>query len=418
MSMATTRTFNDMLNDFLPNEIAKEELIKRDYVQQKLERDDNWKGGARPVPFKGAGASTVKFGGLVATSDVSETKRVRGEISGYREVWSTLKFNQRDLMEHDGKIPEDTFIDLLTDELEDMMEYQKEVVSTQIGSGPHFAKATADGQAGGTITVDKIDRFQIGQKFTLDDDNSAAADCYVTAVNVNTDTITVSATRGGAALDISAYALAQNAKMYHDGVFDSGGSHDTFVSFRDALLSAANGGASTLHGQTKTAYPILQAYNKSGAAITSTNILEELFDAMTEGRQRGKGRFTTLLMDLSNYGSVMKQLNLQKSAYRVVQDEKASEFGWFEMKIANVTGQTMELVGIQEWDDDLITGVDWKSLKFLTNGYYRKRISPEGRQYFEDRATTGYSYYVDMCLFGEMEYRKAGHNLAIHSIDY
>ena len=46
--------------------------------------------------------------------------------------------------------------------------------------------------------------------------------------------------------------------------------------------------------------------------ITAANILNKLFDAYTEVRRRSKGRATEYLMDLTNYGSVMKQLELQK----------------------------------------------------------------------------------------------------------
>jgi hypothetical protein len=416
--MATTRTFQDMLNEYLPNTLLKEELIMRDYILQNVQKDDGWKGGNLVVPFKGAGASSVKFGGLTDSADIAQSTYVRGNIADYREVWGSLIFNQRDLQEHDGKIPETTFLRLLPDELEDFLDYKKEVVSIQLGSGPHFALATGDGQVAGTITVNKIDRFMIDQKVILDDDDSAAGTFYVIAIDVNTKTVTLSATRGGAAADISAFTLAQNAKFYHDGVFDAGGNHDTFISMRDVLLSAANGGATTVHGQTKTAYPLLQAVNINGSAITASNILGKMFDAYTEVRERSKGRATEYLMSLKHYGSVMKQLELQKGSYRVVEEPKESLYGWMEMKIANVTGQVTKIVGIQEMDDDIIPLVDWRSITFRSNGYFRKRISPDGREYFEVRNSTGYQYIVDVCLFGEMEYKKPGHSAIIHGISY
>ena len=37
--MGTTRTFQDMLNEYLPNELLKEELIMRDYVLQNVQKD-------------------------------------------------------------------------------------------------------------------------------------------------------------------------------------------------------------------------------------------------------------------------------------------------------------------------------------------------------------------------------------------
>jgi hypothetical protein len=207
-------------------------------------------------------------------------------------------------------------------------------------------------------------------------------------------------------------------KLFYDGVYDAAGNHNTFISMRQALLSSANGGLAALHGVQKTAYPILQAVNINGATITASNILNALFDAYTEVRRRTKGRATEYLMSLKNYGSIMKQLELQKGEFRVVEEPKESLFGWMEMKIANVTGQVVKFVGIQEMDDDIIPLVDWRSITFRSNGYFRKRISPDGREYYETRAQSGYQYIVDCLLFGEMEYKKPGHSAIIHSIAY
>ena len=99
--MSTTRTFQDMLNEYLPNPLLKEEFVKRDYILQNIEKDNNWKGGTLIVPFKAAGASSVSFGSLTADSDIAEDTHVRGQVSGHKEVWGSMIFNHRDLMEHD-----------------------------------------------------------------------------------------------------------------------------------------------------------------------------------------------------------------------------------------------------------------------------------------------------------------------------
>jgi hypothetical protein len=409
----TRRNFQDLLNEYLPNQMLKEELIRRDYILTKVNKDNNWKGSKLIVPFKGAGASSVKFGQLTDSSDIAQSVYVRGSIDDYREVWGSLIFNQRDLQEHDGKIPESTFLRLLPDELEDFMEYKKEVVSIQLGTGPHFATLTANGTAGGVITVDKIDRFQVDQKVVLQDDDTAAADYYVLNVNVNTLEVTLSASRGGAAADVSTYTTAQSAKCYHDGVLDSG----TFTSMRDALLSAANGGDTKIHGVDKTKYGILQSVNVDGTSITASNILDKLFDAYTEVRTRAKGMATEYIMSYKHLGSILKLLESQKGQYRVTSDPKVNVYGWTEVGITSVKGD-LKFVGIQEMDDDVIPLVDWRSITFRSNGFFRKRISPDGREYFEIRNTQGYQYVVDCLLFGEMEYRKPGHSAIIHSINY
>lgn len=39
--MSTTRTFQDMLNEYLPNKLLKEELLKRDYIYQTSKKTTN-----------------------------------------------------------------------------------------------------------------------------------------------------------------------------------------------------------------------------------------------------------------------------------------------------------------------------------------------------------------------------------------
>lgn len=419
-----------MLNEYLPNELLREEMVKRDYILNTVTKDDKWKGGKLIVPFKGAGASSVKFGALTASSDISQSQYVRGSIDDYIEVWGSLIFNHRDLQEHDGKIPETTFLRILPDEIDFFMDSMKERVSVQLGSGPHFSVAVDDTNAAtGIFGVTKIDRFELGQHILLDDDNSTVADVYVIAINVNTTAaqaangiegfVTLSLTRGGAAANLSAYTVAQNAKFYYDGVTDGAGNFTTFVSMRNAFLSLANGGSANIHGQSKLAYPILQAVNVDGSDITATNILDKLFDSYVTVRRKAKGNAREFLMSYKNWGSIMKVLEAQKGPYKVVEDPKASLYGWTEVTIATTTtGQAIKIVAIQEMDDDIIPIVDWSAITFRTNGFFKKRKSPNGLEYFEVRNTTGYQYIVDISLFGEMEFRKPGQCGIIYGISY
>lgn len=407
-----------MLNEFLTNDLLKESLLKRDYVLSKVPKNDAWKGGRLPVPFRGARASSVRFGKLTRSNDISQSKMVRGNITDYIEVWGSMQFYHRDLQEHNGKIPESTFLRILPDEIDDFMDYVKMVTSLQLGGGPHFATVTdSTNAATGVFEVNRIDRFEINQHILLDDDDSGFTDVYVTAINVNASTVTLSLSRGGAAANLSAYTEAQNAKFYYDGVTDGAGNYTTFVSMRSALLSAANGGSATLHGVSKLAYPHLQAVNVDGSGITASNILDRLFDAYTEVRTKAKGNASTYLMSFKHLGSIMKLIETQKGPYMVTKDANASLYGWTEIEITSVKGK-LTLVGIQEMDDDIIPMIDWTSMEFVTNGYFKKRMNPDGDEYFEVRDEDGYSYIIDLFLFGEMMYKKPGHNGIIYGISY
>lgn len=405
--MATTRSFQAMLNDFLPNELLKEELVKRDYLLNKVEKDDTWigasastgNGGNLIVPFKAAGASSVSYGGLSASNDIAEDQYVRGQISTQPELWGSMLFNHRDLMEHES-VSEKNFLKILPDAINDFMDYLKNVVSVNLMNGAAFAKTTAAStSAAGLLVVNRPDRFVLGQKVIIAATSPTTITAYVSAINLNTLTVTFVTARGGATpTDFSANNVANAASLYNDGAQTA-----PFSALRDALLSSANGGSATLYGQTKVTYPYLQAINIDGSAITAANIVEKCFDAYTTTRRLGKGNPTDIVMSYQNLGYVIKVVEASKGAYNVATgSKKASQYGWTEILIGSVTNQELKFVGVQEMDDDIIMFIDWRGLKFYSNGFFRKRKSPDGIEYFEVRATTGFQYIVDICLFGDL----------------
>lgn len=414
--MSTTRTFQDMLNEYLPNDLLKEEFVKRDYLLSKVDKDDNWKGGTLIVPFKAGAASSVAFGSLTADTDIAEDKYVRGEVSGHKEVWGSMIFNHRDLMEHDA-ISEQNFLKILPGAIDDFLSYMKNVVSVNLLNGAHFAKLTSDATANdGLIIVDRPDRFQINQKVIVDDDNTADQTGYVSTIDMNTRTILLVTARGGATpVDFSAaqMTVAQNAKCYNDGA-----KSNSFSSLRDALLSSANGGSSTLYGQTKASYPYLQGINVNGSDMTATNFMEKIFDKLVTIRQFGKGNPSDVVMSYTNLGYCMKIVEQSKGAFNVVPNStKTGQYGWMELEIGSVTKGAVKLIGVQEADDDVVIFIDWRALKFHSNGFFKKRTAPDGKQYFEKRATTGYQYILDVCLYGELVVNRPSYCGIIHSID-
>lgn len=422
--MATTRSFSAMLLDYAPLSLLEQEMIKRDWLLTNVEKDNGWQGASATsgeaaylVPFVGAGASTVEFGSLAASNDIAEDSFVRGKETVQAEVWGSMIFNSRDLQEHGKGINEKSFLKILPDRLERFMQTMKEAVSVNLLSGPSFAKVTADTDlANGIVEVDHIDRFQLGQKVSLDDDNSAAASYYVIAIDINAGankngTVTLSASRGGAAANISAYTAAQNSKFYHPGAQAA-----SFNSLIDSLLSAANGGSASLHGVTKLSYPALQATQVDGSAVSATNILEKLFDGYTAVRRKARGMASKILMSYKHLGSIMKLIETQKGGFKVtVNSTKASLFGWTEIEITSVRG-ALTIVGIQEMPDEQIVYLDPSAFVFATNGMFRREKSPDGNEYFAVRNTTGFQYVVDTCLFGNLICKAPGNCGIMHSI--
>lgn len=412
--MGTSRTFQAMLNEFMPNTLLMHETIERSWFFKNVEMNNSWKGGNLVVPFEGAGASSIAFGALTDSADIAESQYVRGNVADYKEAWGSIILHQRDLMDHSGKIPESTFLSLVPKEIEKFTNKMKQAISTQLLIGSHFAKFTANGTAGGVIAVDHIDRFDIGQKLEIDDNDSAALVVYVIAINLNDSTITVSATRGGAAVDVSAYTTAQSAKCYHPGVLTNG----TFNSLASTLLSAANGGSATVHGVTKTLWPALQALNYSGAAFTASNLLDSLFDVYTDVRGKGKGNATKIVLSYKHLGSIMKKIELNKGAYYVTKQPTTNVYGWTTITLGSVKGE-LEITAVMEMDNDLIMFIDMSTLTFYSNGGIKKRQAPDGKEYFEVRsAANGYSYIMDLCLFGENVCTLPANNAIVYGVSY
>lgn len=406
--MATLASFSDMLNEYLVYDLMWEETKKRNYLLSKVETDTNWKGGTLPVPFEGAAASTFVYGGLAAEDDITEYDYVRGEVAGYKEVWGSMIWNAKDLVEHvpekakaKGYINKQSFLRNITGQLTSFIEDFKDVVSVNLLGGNHLCKLTATSNANdGVITVDRIERLKLGQKVIVDDDDSTAQTGWVKSININTDSAVLVTTKGGSTvIDFSAapMTVAQNAKVYIEGADTSS---NVFTSLRAQLLSAANGGSSSLYGQTKLSYPYLQAPNISGASMNKTNILVTIFNAWKRICNLGKGHATDVIMSFKHLGNIMALLELGSGPFRHV-ETKANPFGYTEIVIQGVKGR-LTMVGVQEMDDDVMYFMDWSALKLHSNGWFEKHTDPEGKSYYVKRTTSGYKYIVDIRFYGEL----------------
>jgi hypothetical protein len=419
--MATNRSFQDMLNEYLPNELLEAELAKRDWLLNNVEKDNSWKGGPLIVPFEGATASSFSFGSLAASNDIAEDTFVRGQINSQPEVWGSMIFNHRDLMEH-NTVSEQNFLKVLPNRINKFMDFAKFCASTHLLAGPHLAVVTADGTASGTIGINRPDRFMIGQKIQIVDNNTPAVTGYVKAIDVNTKIITVVTTRGGVVpVNLSAYTVAQEAKIFHEGLDLSSYPvvGNAMTSLRSALLSAANGGSPTLYGQTKTAYPFLQALNINGSGVNASNILEKIFDAFVQIKQHGKGMPNKCVVSYKNFGSIMKVIEASKGAFNVVPRSNSAEiYPWDTITIGSVTGQVLELVAVHEADDDVIMFLDMRALTFYSNGFFKKRVAPDGKEYYEVRNPTGFQYIVDICLFGDLVLKIPAYCGIMYGINY
>lgn len=268
----------------------------------------------------------------------------------------------------------------------------------------------------GVVRVDRPERLRINQKVRVRDANGYV-DGYVKTIDMDTADVVLVTTRAGSTfVDFSATnILAASGKLYIDGADDV---NKQFSALKNMLLSAANGGSSTLYGQSKLSYPHLQAIQVSGSSVTGTSILGPLFDGYTKVKNRGKGNPRELIMSFKNLGTVMKELEVGKGAFHAMPDStKVSAYGWTEITIVGVQG-SIKCVGIQELDDDIIIYMDWSALKFHSNGFFQRRKDPDGKEWYTIRAKTGFKYVVDISLFGELVLSRPSRCGIMHSISY
>lgn len=426
--MATTRQFQDMLNEYLAIDLLKAELKQQDFFLSKVEMDEGAKGGTVPVPFEGQHASSVEFGALASDTDISEYDYVRGTLSPTVETWGSMLFNHRDLMQHDGKVNEKSFLKILPGQINDFVRMMKSAISVNALNGTHFATLTVNGTAGGVIEVDRVERFALSQKVVLDDNDSAAGTYYVIAIDVNGGTllkgaVTLSATRGGAAADVSAYTVAQAAKVYHPGAQSA-----SFTSVKSQLLSLANGGPASLFGQTKLSYPYLQATQIDGAAVSATNILSKVFDGGARMQQLGRNMMDLeVIMSLKHMGAILSLLEVgggtnpgvpYKGAFSVVPgSRKVSAYGWTEVTVGSPAGHTLKLIGVLDMDNDWIWyNGSWDTVTFFSNGGLQRRRAPDGKEFYEKRGTAGYVYILDHVLEGDLAVKAPWKHGIMHSI--
>ena len=416
--MATTKatTYSDMLNEFLPYELLTSELKKENWLLSNANMDQTWQGGKLIVPFQQSVASSVKMGALTDDTDIDFATYLRGYLSGYVEAYGSIAFNSRDLFDH-GKLSAQNFLKLLPDQVDQLMEHFKRTISIQVLGGKAIdTVATAFDASTDKLFVNHPERFTIGQKLILNDGTNSTTG-YVKAINKNTGEITYVTARGGSTpVDLVSLTEA-TTKVYIDG-----GNTTYFGSLKDMLLPASLGGSDTFCNITKTdsmfSQPVLYDASASSAdwgasAITKADVLNMIFDAMRKGFQRG-ARPKVFLMSYKHYSACLKLIESGSGAYKNIKPQ-VSLYDASEIEVGGVAG-SCKLVGLRDFDDDWIAGIDTEFLDFKTGrSPFTMMESPDGLKYYTKRATTGYTYISDIRLVGDFLYRKPYTAVAIHS---
>lgn len=408
--MATSQNFNDLLKRYMPYEMLQEEMKKRNYFWKNVKKDTGYMGGVMDVPFEGGEYSSLSFGSLTDSSDVANGTYCVGTVNALPELWGTMKFYEKDLERHESM--EKSFLQIYPQKVTQFIDRMTERVSLAFLVGNHISKVAGNGSVGGVIKVEHPERFTIGEKIEFADDTpTVVTGCYVTAIDMNAKELTVKNARsGGVAVDLSGITLGANGKVYLPGARTEG-----FTSIKHALLPASLGGSDTLHGIQKSLYPFLQAQRHDGSSITSSNILEKLFDFYYDTVALGKSNPNEIFMSFKHFKNAAKSL---EGSRRYMVADKSAGYGMRSLQVIGPEGE-MKLTALRDMDDDVMYILNMEDgMKVHGNNFFDRKRHMNGQEFFLERTTSGYAYLIDVKFFGQLVVTKPCGMGVVHSISY
>lgn len=406
--MASTANFNAMLKRYQPFKLHMELLKKENWFIEKIKKKTDWNGGTMEVPLQVGLGQSYKWGGLPTAANIGQQQTLMGTLtsSDLGELWGSQVFYYRDLMRH--KNMEKTYLQSLPQQLKQFSEDMSEKISvTYFGDGSITA-LTATGTAGGVITVADPWRLSLGMEIVVDDGDSGSATGYITAIDRNTKQVTVKDARsGGSAVDLSAYSVAQSAKVYLPGY----GSEP--AALRDILLSAANGGDTNYFGYAKATYPALQAINIDGSGFEKATLLDDLYDAYYQVLAEGKGSADkVMVLPLQFLAYIGSQLDANK---RYLAETKKAAVGFREIELTGPDG-VLKMVFIRDCVKTEVMILDFNAMYLCGNDFFNRHKDPNGNEFYTVRTDgDAYKYIVDTCFEASLAVMPS-HQGIIHSI--
>ncbi|MBX3017987.1 MAG: hypothetical protein KF767_08865 [Bdellovibrionaceae bacterium] len=409
------KLFNDMLNENLSYDLLKPEIEEKSYLWKNIEHKEDWTGDLI-VPFQAGRASSVKAGGLVAIADITSQKLVRGSIadSSRPEINMALVFHHKDIFNHEGKVKAKSFLGtFLPEQISDATDFFAKTLNHTFLNAKHLDKvADVTNLASSKIGVNRPERFELDMKVILDP-TGANVTGWVKEININTGELLIVTAKGGST-GATLTGVAVGELIYQEGFATSSVSN-----LKDILLPVAAGGASTVYGQTKTASPYTQALAIDGSGMSTSNIFEKIFDAYSKYRQLAKVGAGELWCSFKHLGTMMKKLEQDKGAYKMVPGSmKVSQYGFTTIEIFG-PGGSLKVVAMQEMDNDFMTFVSMDAMKIHSNGGIRKHKDPNGNAFYTVRdENDNYKYVVDLMYEGTIVVSKPYKCAIIYGITY
>lgn len=401
--MGATASYGALQKRYMPEKLIENQFAKVSYIYSNCTKDKTWRGGTYEIPLLESGFSSLQFGSLAASNDIAEMEVAMGTTT-MKELWGSILVREADLYRHQDM--EQSYLEILPGRVDEFVKFAQGQVTAHFLAGGRIAKATADGEADGEITVDKVYLFRKGMKVTIDDDNSSPVSGYVRAINVNTNKLTIyDARSGGSVVDLSGYATAQNALVQIVGT-----SSEQFTSMKTYLLPASLGGSNSAYGLTKTDYTVLQSLQKDGSAFTAETILDDLLGTYYEFAEKRGDVFKEIWVSYGVFKNISKILEVSR---KYVTGDRKAGYGWNSVDIVGAEGGA-RIVALREMPNDVMYVGDVKNVKFAGADQFKKKLYGND-EHFMIRDTTGPAFITDMALRGDFIVKPAEWGV-VHSV--
>jgi len=386
---------------------------------QKCKVTKDWLQGPARIQFKKSKASTIKKGGLAAENEINGTTYIEGTILQPAKWSGALRFKRQDIIMH-GQVNEENLFNLLPDSIKDLTEVMEQTFSLALFGDGSLTKTIDVGNANGTVKVKNTDRIGIGFKVELDD-GVDKKDGYISKIDKNTGLIEIVPN-----MDLTGTPVDLSTIDVKAGVYMTENSADNeFFSLVDHLLPASLGGSDDLFGLPKADYTCLQSIQVDGSSIDGTTgtgdgkaLLKKIFGAMAKAK-RLKAKVNTLVCSYNTYAHICHALQDESGAFKNV--GTAMDYAGYSSITVTWMGQTLELVGLADCDDDKVMAINTAHLEFKSSpkSYFEVVESPDGLKYYVDRNVTDGDYYyiTDIMLQGQFVYTHVFDAFVIHSID-
>lgn len=413
--MATDALFNEVLKRYTPFKMIMEEVKQRNWFIESVQKKTDWVGGTMEIPIELASGGSLSWGSLVDENDIADgvSKVLTLTSADLKECWGAMKFTSKDLARHSDL--KRSYLELLPGKLTSFANEMSEQVSNSLFGDGSLATVTVASALGagtqGIIRVDSTHFLKVGMKVVVDDGDSAPASGYITAIDANLNDVKVETTRaGGTQTDLTAYTVAQGAKLYIDGAQSNGP-----TKLQDLLLSAANGGSAQVYnaGFNKAIYPALQAINVSGSAFTQATLLKDYYNSFMTILEKGKGNLNKkLVIPFSHMGIITNQLEARKE---YVAEERKAGYGFTSLKVMGPDGAA-EFVAVRGCQKTKAFVLDMETVHLCGNKFFKRDVDANGNEFYVKRATTGKVNIVDTAFEAEVVITNLSHNGIIHSI--